>query len=143
MDLLPLIIHYPIAFLTVYSAFEFLRFRKLIEQSQWHYVKGVILIIGELGALASVIVARLPSSTLAHGSDLVEVYKTFMTITALIFGVITVLYLKNRVKPIVVIPLSLIGLFFVVVSGGLFGATVYGTQFDPYLAPVFKILGVY
>ena len=145
MDFHPLVIHYPIAFLTTYAVFELLRFSKLLELPYWFYIKAVLVTVGELGAIVTVIAAEMSTSALAGESALADMYKIFVLITAVIFGIITLGYLKwsKILRPSIIIPLALIGLFFIVVAGGLFGATVYGTQFDPYLAPIFKLLNVY
>lgn len=144
MDLHPLVIHYPIAFLTTYTVFELLRFKKLLDLPYWFYVKGVLVILGEVSALMTLLTAMV-SINLAGESRLVFMYKLFIFVTAIIFGVISSGYLKwpKLLQPAVVIPLSIIGLFFIVVSGGLFGATVYGIHFDPFLGPIFKLLNVY
>ena len=144
MDFHPLVIHYPIAFLTTYAVFELLRFRKLLDLPYWFYMKATLVIVGELGALATV-VAAYTSAGLAGESVLADMYKNFILITTVIFGVITLAYLKwpKMLEPVVIVPLSFIGLFFIVVAGGLFGATVYGTHFDPFLAPIFKLINVY
>lgn len=146
MDFHPLVIHYPIAFLTTYAVFELARFRKFTSLPYWFYIKATLVIVGELGAIATVMAALLSTSTLAGESALADMYKLFIVITALIFGLIALAYIKRSpalLKGRVIIPLALIGLFFIVVAGGLFGATVYGTGYDPYLAPIFKFLGVY
>ena len=144
MDFHPLVIHYPIAFLTTYAVFELLRFRKLLDLPYWFYIKATLVIVGELGAIATVITAYM-SIGLAGENVLADMYKNFILITAVIFGVITLAYLKwpKMLELVIIIPLSFIGLFFIIVSGGLFGATVYGTHFDPFLAPIFKLLNVY
>jgi hypothetical protein len=46
-------------------------------------------------------------------------------------------------RPYIIVPLALLGLIAVTITGGLGGAIVYGTHFDPFMAPVFKFLGVY
>ena len=144
MDFHPLVIHYPIAFLTTYVVFELLRFRKLSVLPYWFHIKATLVVVGELGALATVIAAYM-SAGLAGESALADMYKNFIIITTVIFGIISLVYLKwsKMLKSVVIIPLAVIGLFFIVVSGGLFGATVYSTHFDPLLAPVFKLLKVY
>ena len=152
MDFHPLVIHYPIAFLTTYAVCELLRFRKLLNLPHWFYIKAVLVTVGELGAIVTVIAAEM-STALAAENALVDKYKLFMFVTAIIFGGIALSYLYEwfrptkwslfAMKPVVIIPLALMGLFFVVVAGGLFGATVYGTHFDPFLASIFKILNVY
>lgn len=137
MDFHPLVIHYPIAFLTTYCLLEILRLEKLPE------VKVTLLYLGEVSAIVTLIAAIFSTSTLAGESRLGDMYKIFMLMTVIVFGSISLLYLKKYAKPALVAPLALIGLFFIVVAGGLFGATVYGTGFDPYLAPIFKLLNVY
>ena len=144
MDVHPLVIHYPIAFLSTYAVFELLRFRKLLALPYWFHIKATLAVIGELGALATVIAAYM-SADLAGESALADIYKNFIIITTVIFGIISLAYLKwpEMLRPVVIIPLAVIGLFFIVVSGGFFGAIVYGTHFDPLLAPIFKLLKVY
>ena len=144
MDIHPLVIHYPIAFLTTYAVFELLRFRKLLDLPYWFYIKATLVIVGELGAISTAIFAQI-SPNLVGESVLSDMYKNFIIITAIIFGIISLAYLKwpKILRPVVIIPLAVIGLFFIVVAGGLFGATIYGTHFDPFLAPIFKLLKVY
>ena len=142
MDIHPLVIHYPIAFLTTYVVFELLRFRKLLNLPYWFYVKATLVTVGELGAIVTVIAAQM-SPDLTGESLLIDRYKSFMLSTAVLFGLITLSYWFKWSKPIVIVPLVIIGLFFIVIAGGLFGATVYGTHFDPLLAPIFKLLKVY
>ncbi|OHB17016.1 MAG: hypothetical protein A2544_02625 [Candidatus Zambryskibacteria bacterium RIFOXYD2_FULL_43_10] len=142
MDIHPLVIHYPIAFLTTYVVFELLRFRKLLNLPYWFYVKATLVTVGELGAIVTVIAAQM-SPDLTGESLLIDRYKSFMLFTAVLFGIITLSYWFKWSKPIVIVPLVIIGLFFIVIAGGLFGATVYGTHFDPLLAPIFKLLKVY
>ena len=142
MDIHPLIIHYPIAFLTTYAVFELLRFRKLLDLPYWSYVKGVLVILGEISALVTLLVAMV-SANLAGESRLVLIYKLFMMMVAVIFGIISLAYIRRWMNPMVIVPLAVLGLFFIVVAGGLFGATVYGTHFDLYLRPIFELLNVY
>ncbi|MBI2673968.1 MAG: hypothetical protein HYX23_01670, partial [Candidatus Zambryskibacteria bacterium] len=140
----PLVIHYPIAFLTTYVIFELVRIRKILALPYWFYIKATLIGIGEVSALTTLIAAMM-SDALVGGNRLVEMYKLFMIAVVIVFGVITLFYLKwpKMLQPFVIIPLAVIGLFFIVIAGGLFGATVYGTHFDPFLAPIFKLLGVY
>jgi len=144
MDFHPLVIHYPIAFLTTYAVFELLRFKKLLNLPYWFYIKATLVIIGELGAIVTIGAAQI-STNLAGESTLVYMYKNFILMTAVIFGVVVLAYLRwsKMLEPVVIIPLAIIGLFFITVAGGLFGATVYGTHFDLILVPIFKLLDVY
>jgi len=57
MDFHPLVIHYPIAFLTTYAIFELLRFKKLLDLPYWLYIKATLLILGEISAVVTLIAA--------------------------------------------------------------------------------------
>lgn len=152
MDIHPLVIHYPLAFLTTYAVFELLRFKRILGLPHWFYIKAAFVVVGELGAIATLVAAYF-SPDLALESALSKMYINFMLITAAIFGVVVLSYLyewfrPNKwslffLQPKIIVPLAFAGLFFVIVAGGLFGATIYGTHFDPFLAPVFRLLGVY
>ena len=142
MDFHPLVIHFPIAFLTTYAVFELLRFQKLSDLPYWPNIKASLLFLGEISAVVTLIAALL-SDALATETPLNDMYKIFVLVTVIIFGISTLMYVYKKTNPLVLMSLALVGLFFISVAGGLFGATIYGTQFDPYLSPIFKILGVY
>ncbi|MDB5266550.1 MAG: hypothetical protein JWN89_365 [Parcubacteria group bacterium] len=149
MDLHPIIVHFPVALLTLYAVLELVRFRKVMEQPYWFYIKGALAIFGSLGSLAAY--ATGPD---AHPAPrILQMHSNFATATLLVFAVIAFSYLFQWFKPnrysafvhrsYIIIPLALIGLVCVTITGGLGGAMVYGTHFDPFMAPIFKLLGVY
>ncbi len=106
------------------------------------------------------------------GSKVVEMHETFATITVWIFAIIASAYLiawVNRqnifmkfrsggmlakawsiktkfshliLHSYVVIPLAIAGLISVTITAGLGGALVYGLKFDPFMAPIFRLLGL-
>ncbi|MDB5194354.1 MAG: hypothetical protein JWN50_368 [Parcubacteria group bacterium] len=148
MDLHPIFVHFPVALLTIYAVLECIRFRKVLEKPYWFYVKAMFVIFGSLGSVAAYITG--PD---VHGAPLVSMHQTFATITLIIFAIIGITYLLEWwkpsryslfvMRPYIIIPLAILGLIAVTVTGGLGGAIVYGTHFDPFMAPIFKILGVY
>ncbi len=148
MDLHPIFVHFPIALLTVYAIFELVRFKKVVNKFYWFYIKATLAIAGELFAFLAYL-----SSPNEGGHPLVEMHETFAIATICIFAIISVSYLLEWFKPskyslfvmrpYIIIPLALLGLAAITITGGLGGAIVYGTHFDPFMAPVFKFLGVY
>ena len=144
MDIHPLVVHYPIAFLTTYAIFELVRIRKILELPYWFYIKATLVGVGEVSAIV-ILITAMTSNALTDGNRLVEMYKLFMLAVVIVFGIIALSYFKRSsvFRSSIIIPLAVIGLFLIVIAGGLFGATVYGTHFDPFLAPIFKLLGVY
>lgn len=127
----PILVHFPIALLLVYSLLESIRFRNV-------ETKKVLLYLGTLGAFAAALVA--PKGGYA-GLKFFHVLLAATTI--IIFSTLSLCYLKNWQKPQILIPLALLGAATIVLTGGFGGAMVYGTHFDPMMAPIFKLLGVY
>lgn len=148
MNIHPIIVHFPIALLTLYAVFELIRFKKVTSQPYWFQIKAILAVLGTLGAYVAA-----ASGPDGGGSALKEMHEQFASLTVLIFTIIALAYLlewffpskySNFVhRPYIIIPLAILGLVAVTVTGGLGGALVYGTQFDPFMAPIFKLLGVY
>lgn len=94
MDIHPIFVHFPIALLTVYSILELIRFEKITSQAYYFYVKACILIIGTLGAFASLSTGEMAERSVdrsLHG--LVEMHSTFAAISTWIFVVLSAIYL--------------------------------------------------
>ena len=148
MDIHPIVVHFPIALLTLYAVFELFRFKKVLERPYWFHIKAILAILGEVSAL----LAFLTGNEI-EGNRLVEMHQQFAGMSILIFGVIALGYLFEWfwpvkaslfvMRPYIIIPLALLGLAVLTITGGLGGAIVYGTQFDPFMAPIFKFLDVY
>ena len=95
MDLHPVIVHFPIAFLSVYCVLELLRFKQLTSLPQWFYLKAFLVLVGGLGALA----ARTSGERAAHlffgteeGRRLIEIHSDWANASTAVFGIIASLY---------------------------------------------------
>lgn len=149
MYLHPILVHFPVALLTIYAVLELIRFQKVISRPYWFHVKALFAIFGALGALSAFLTGPDQAKTIPLG----QMHANFATTTLIIFGIIGLSYLLEWFKPskyslfvmrpYIIIPLAILGLIAVTITGGLGGALVYGTHFDPFMAPIFKILGVY
>ncbi len=152
MDAHPIIVHFPVALLTLYGLFELVRLHRVLEKPYWFQVKAILAIFGFLGAAAAY--ATGPGH-IASQSALGLMHARFATITLFLSGVIALHYALRWLRHagfhhgiptlpnwlLVVFALALLAA--VTITGGLGGALVYGTHFDPLMAPIFKFLGVY
>ena len=155
MDLHPILVHYPVAFLSVYAIFELLNTKMLSRRPHWFYIKGTLVIIGTMGAFLA-LVSGLFSPNYVDGMEIMEMHKKFAFLTTFVFLVISAFYalvwfggersqfwtwkiLSNRR---VMVPLALLGLLLILITGGIGGAMVYGKGFNPVMGIVFKLLGI-
>ena len=165
MNIHPIFVHFPIAFLTVYAVAELLRFKKLTSQQWWWNTKAIMLLVGVLGGIAALITGNM-AEAIVGPSALVEMHSTYAFITIVIFAIILFAY-KIRAcelflpqfvaRPIVthifrvvspiarfifmIAPaLALVGLITVTIAGALGGAIAYGPDVDPVVKVVYSLL---
>jgi uncharacterized membrane protein len=168
MNLHPIFVHFPIALFTVYAALELARFRPFTDRAYLFYVKATLLLFGIVGAAIAVMTGNAIASTYASDpvmNHLVQTHRTWALITIGIFGVLSLCYLfawlakekpqlanrhaamkktyalANQLIDSSVVPvLALLGLIAVTFAGALGGAIVYGTNVDPVVTFVTKLL---
>lgn len=168
MNLHPVFVHFPIAFLTLYAGLELLRLKRLTDLPYWFYIKAVLVIAGSLGSL----VARQTGETAARGLEndsvlhnIIEKHELFANLSVFTFGILAACYLvqwiykDTRLKEtqnkfckfcfgisnwVLGTPISfflaLTGLAVLTITGGLGGAMVYGPKADPFFEPVYNLL---
>lgn len=168
----PLVVHFPIALLTLYALLEFPRFRALLERPYWFYVKAVLVITGTLGA----VVARQSGESIEDKfanvprlNAVVEAHALTANVTLGIFAVLAVAYALRfatdhpRIQAwtsatragrglaalsagirhgAVAVPLALSGLIALTITGALGGGLVHGPDADPVVALAYRLFGL-
>lgn len=159
-DLHPMLVHFPIALITLYAVLECLRFRAIAQRVELFYTKAIIIVVGTIGG----IVARqfgLLAARAYEGTDamrIIRIHEFFGNATLIIAGIISILYigawifrsgsnlrhnkfirLCNRITLTWrVIPLALAALVAVSITGALGGSLVYGETADPLVKFLYK-----
>ena len=157
MNLHPIFVHFPIALLTIYALLECLRFKKLMQWEPWFYIKGSLVILGFLSSIATYLsgdAIEHDFTKIASLARLVEVHSSFAFVTVLVFGLISAAYAvvwakwkpletlaKRLLSVYVIVPLALVGLVLVTVTGALGGAIAFGPDIDPLVTFVYHALG--
>ena len=160
-DLHPLVVHFPIALLTLYAVLECLRFHAVTSRVELFYTKAILAVTGTLGGLVAAQFGEIAQNAYL-GSDtmkIIELHSAFADITNIVGGVISILYIaawisrsgtRLKYKKFFhwceratdsgwMIPLALLALATISTTGALGGSIVYGPNADPFVQLIYKI----
>jgi uncharacterized membrane protein len=158
MNIHPIFVHFPLAFLTVYAAFEIVRLPFFTQESWYKPVKKALLYIGTLMSFITLQTGESAEHLMKVRNPLVETHSTWATVSVWIFVVIAVGYLLETcatktwfarlsfLLPIgkiirTLAPLlAFVGLVAITVAGALGGAIVYGPDVDPIVKFIYGIV---
>lgn len=163
----PIFVHFPIAFLIIYSAIKILPVERWITSVSWRPIQRLLLVVGVIGAFVSNSTGEMAEDLVNASHDLVEMHAFFAGASTWIFGILLVgeiLFLLNRYfatrniqtpinkilisiekiinQKILSSTLALLGLIAIFITGLLGGVIVYGVSADPIAPFVLKLLGL-
>jgi uncharacterized membrane protein len=159
MNIHPLIVHFPIALLTIYAIFECFRAKKFLVSESWFFVKATFLFLGTLGALLAGLTGNFGKSLFQTQYAIIQTHERFAFATGVVFAILSLIYFivlidrlfrpqlrksanasswesvaniarKFFIGPVLV-PVALIGLVLLIITGTLGGSIVYGVTSDP------------
>ncbi len=165
MDFHPIVVHFPIALLTIYAVLEILPLKRWYDRLPWDTVKTIFAVIGILGAKASIITGLIAEEQ-GGGGRMVETHEKFAFITLGIFGILAaarlVTWLTREypwifvekfqrlsfigsiatfcVQRWVAAPLALLGLIAITITGAIGGIMTAGPNTDPIAKLVYSLL---
>lgn len=172
-NLHPIVVHFPIALLTLYSILEILSlFRKVRDSKTVWYIKLFLLIVWLLSVQAALTTGEIAGDAWRGIRNILEWHETFANASLRCYGIaaigyiwqwflydgittrwwqkiigstlhmiiqkIVFLYKKTRILFI----LAIGGIAALTITGALWGAMVYGTQADPMVELVIKLLHI-
>jgi uncharacterized membrane protein len=158
MNLHPLVVHFPIALLSLYVLFEVLPLERWYPSVRWQDSKAILVAVGGIGLLAALVTGQMAEHSLLalSAGPILRFHKMFADASAAVFGIIAAAYvirwilerhghfLRRAGLPIrslraiatvlldrrTVVSLAIIG-FIVLFLAGIFGEMiVYGPQND-------------
>jgi uncharacterized membrane protein len=169
LNIHPLMVHFPIAILSLYAVAEILRFRALTSREWWFNFRAVLVIVGAVAALVTIqtgtwIGDMIPSSSPSY--PVLQMHALMATSTGILFCVLALIYIFAvlmrygflemgkqlsflrplgrfcdwLVKSPIVAIVALIGLCTLILTGTLGGILVYGPDLDPATKFVYQLL---
>lgn len=166
MNFHPILVHFPIALLTVYALLEVASLIKPIRDRAYvFYVKAVFLLGGTLAAIPAYLTGYLQKQTMQPGTTFYRVmiiHSHWALATIVIFACLAVVYAaawlcrewtrmpeglkkillwhRYATETVLVAAVALIGLAAVTVTGALGGSLAYGPDVDPIVSFIYKLL---
>ncbi len=164
----PIIVHFPVAMLFVYSIVEILPLKRWFPRVAWRDIERVLLVVGVLGAFAALATGDTAEHLVRPNRALVEAHSTFADIATFIYGALLVgeiaavvnarnyaygkdwqwvsaivrLIEKVLCNPVFSGVLALLGFVAISVTGMLGGTIAYGLTADPIAPLLLKLLGI-
>lgn len=163
----PIIVHFPIALLFVYSVLKILPLQKWFPKISWNITRITLLVFGVLGALVSLSTGELAEELTNPIHDIVEKHEFFANSATRIYALLLLgeillvsksfinaklhkIQLKRFIFSIsnilnnrfVSALLALAGLLAIVLTGLFGGIMVYGVSADPLAPIVLKLFGI-
>lgn len=167
MNIHPLVIHFPIAFLVIYSLIVIFPIKRWFPRLAWKDIELILLLVGFTGTIAALQTGEIASELTFQNRDILEMHEFFANATSWTYGLLIAgkilsfiqahsLYTKipvviqKLISPIssllnntgVVILLAIIGIIVLSLTGLLGGVMVYGTSADPLAPFVLKLLQI-
>jgi uncharacterized membrane protein len=162
----PILVHFPIALLTMYSLFELFRLKLLTKQGYYFYLKAILLFTGVLAAFPTILAGLIIKSQF-HNQSLVNIHETFAISGTVVFFILAVCYLnvwishnppeflkrqswwalkvrasKSIIQTPFVFVLTTVGLLLIFLTGALGGLIAFGPNIDPFSRILGNILRI-
>lgn len=161
MNIHPLFVHFPIAFLSLYSILEIVSVGKLRRSQQLVFLKAFLAVIGVLGAMVAAQTGEMAEKVFggAASRPLIEMHSFFANIATYLYALIAICYIIKVVNseqlasalpgwavrpwgwlsalqrmvlsPWIAKPLALVAFVVMIIVGALGAALVYGPEIDP------------
>lgn len=163
----PILVHFPIALLFVYSIIKILPFKKWFASVAWKDIERIFLLLGVFGSFASLATGDTAEHIIKTNHQLVEMHATFAGLSTWIYSILLAgevililnisyqsLIKNEKIKTILnkigniinneIISkiLAILGFIAIFITGLLGGVITYGTSADPIAKIVLNLLGI-
>ncbi len=163
----PIIVHFPIALLFIYSIIKVIPFEKWFPRVSWNYTRIIFLVIGVIAAFVAGSTGEIAEELVRPNHQLVEMHSLFADIATWVYVALLIGEILPLINPwissklnwpvlnkflysikvvlsnsVISKLLAIVGLVSIVVTGLLGGVMVFGLTADPLAGIVLRILGI-
>ncbi len=164
----PIFVHFPIAFLLLYSLLVVLPLSKWIPSVSWRPIERLILVVGVLGAMIASQTGEVAEHLVRPDRSLVEMHALFAGLSTWLYGILLAgeavhfihtryafIFEKIRIGMVIirfcekvlmnrmiVVLCAILGAIAILVTGLLGGVMVYGMTADPLAPIILSLLGI-
>lgn len=160
MNIHLILVHFPIALLSLYAIFELLSLTPFGRNSKWFSYKALLLFCGFVFSIPTYIAGKYLESIYGEIRT-IELHGLFATLSIMVFGLCAILYFARileinktithaRIQKIIymiakfaniriTIPLSIIGFVLLLITGAIGGGMAHGSNADPFTKFIFKL----
>lgn len=163
MNLHPVAVHFPIALFTIYSLMECVRYKKVHENEWFVRTKTLLVVLGVIFAFIALQTGELLRLRFLGDefiAPIMRVHSIVASATVWLYAIIACAYAFRSLRPhmplfgrraavvfsnfilrsVIIVPLALVSLIGIMITGALGGAMVYGIKSDPFVAFVYQWL---
>ncbi len=163
----PIFVHFPIAFLMLYSLIKILPLRRWVSSISLKAIERTLLIAGIIGGFFALQTGELAEHLTSPVESVVEMHSAFANASVWIYGAILLgelmvicgSYVNSKIQnktilniygvlvtlltnKYLVIILAVVGVITISLTGLLGGVMVYGTTADPFASVILSLLGI-
>lgn len=165
LNIHPILVHFPIAFLSLYAILEIFRFKALTKQSFYFPFKAILVSLGVMSASAAILTGKIIQSQFSD-QHMVGLHEHINEAATVVFALIAFAYLltwarqalpdtftksptlsalsqsveKLILRPLILIPLALLGLILITLGGAIGGIVAFGANIDPMTNFLYSLL---
>lgn len=155
----PLVVHFPLALLILYSLLEFIFFKKAREKL--FITKAILVILGTISIFVAREAGELAAKGFTNGSlqNVLTLHQTFSLISLYIFLILSASYILMIIRrtnsnlsqaklvlslhafasnPFFLMLFALLGLFAITITGAMGGILVWGEANDPFAQIIYN-----
>ncbi len=92
INLHPILVHFPIALLTLYAILELIRIKRIQSLPYWFYLKAILAIVGSVGAVITIQSGEMIQNEFADVGKVLQVHALWANIATDVFLVIGCAY---------------------------------------------------